>query len=95
VSSGVVFVLNIKNNFSFCKLKNNPDDASSVIFCNTELLNWQEAVGNCTNKGGYMLPFETGLGQNIEKLHLQSEIDVWTADYIIKLETGKCSRNCL
>jgi hypothetical protein len=81
--------------FSFCKLKNNPDDASSIISCNMELLTWQEAMEHCKSKGGYMLQFETGLGQNVDALHLQSEIDIWTADYIIKSDTGKCSRKNL
>ncbi|XP_060565459.1 uncharacterized protein LOC132724599 isoform X1 [Ruditapes philippinarum] len=79
----LVFIVLMKALVTFTE-----DDASSVISCNTELLTWQEAVENCTNKGGYMLPFETGLGQNIDALHLQSEIDIWTADYIIKSDTG-------
>ncbi|XP_060602553.1 uncharacterized protein LOC132755677 [Ruditapes philippinarum] len=57
-------------------------DASSLISCNMELLTWQEAFDTCKSKGGYMLPFETGLGQNIDKLTLKMETDVWTADYL-------------
>ncbi|XP_060602554.1 uncharacterized protein LOC132755678 [Ruditapes philippinarum] len=64
------------------------DDASSVFYCNTALMTWQEAFGSCKSKGGYMLPFETGLGQNIDKLNLQSEADIWTDDHLTLVHNG-------
>jgi hypothetical protein len=74
--------------FSFCKLKNNQDDASIIIYCNMELLTWQEAIEHCKSKDAFMLPFYTGFGLNIDKLHLHSEIDIWTADHLTL--NGKC-----
>jgi hypothetical protein len=52
-----------------------------------ELLTWQEAVEHCKSKDGYMLP----LGQNIDKLNIQSDADIWTADQLTL--NGKCSSN--
>jgi hypothetical protein len=54
-----------------------------------ELLTWQEAMENCQNKSGQMLPFVTGLGQNIDKFHLKGETDLWTADFLVHLDNGK------
>jgi hypothetical protein len=59
------------------------------VYCNTVVSTWQDAGINCIRRGGHMFPYETGSGGNIEKLHLKSETDVWTADYLIILNTGK------
>ncbi|XP_060565456.1 uncharacterized protein LOC132724595 [Ruditapes philippinarum] len=48
---------------------------------------WQDAGIHCIRRGSKMFPYETGLGGNIDKLHLKSEIDVWTADYLIFSDT--------
>ncbi|XP_060578979.1 uncharacterized protein LOC132735956, partial [Ruditapes philippinarum] len=69
----LVFIVLIKALVSSTK------DFPPSVSCNMELSTWQESAKKCSNRGGKMFPFATGLDQ----LHLKHEIDVWTADYLI------------
>ncbi|XP_060565545.1 uncharacterized protein LOC132724625 [Ruditapes philippinarum] len=84
--SFLVFIVLIK------ALVSSTEDFPPSVSCNMELSSWQDAGKHCISRGGHMFPYQTGLGGSIDKLHLKSEIDVWTADYLISLNIVYHSR---